>query len=201
MKILLTGANGAIGSSLKKLLPFNVAARSHHELDITDKDAIAKAIDEVRPDLIINSAVIKNPLSEEKKELACQVNVIGVKNLCETGIKLLQISSVVVLRPKDWYSVTKLAAESLIDANKHLIIRLSFPHNDVLLAKAVVNLIDKTGVYNLWELQCPYLKNRIIIFLRKVLLKLQTEPGGISRLGFGFIKRKVLPILKANKQK
>ena len=190
MKILLTGANGRIGSSLIKLLPFDLSAYSRQDLDITDKAAVAKIVNEIKPDAIINCAGIINPRCEENKELAFRVNVTGVENLCDTGVRLVQISSWVVLNPKDWYGITKCAAEYLIDPKKHVILRLAFPHDDMALADAIVKLIDKPGIYNLWELKAPYLKTRLILFLKKLSLKLMTEPGSLLEITARIIKKK-----------
>lgn len=56
---LVTGAGGALGRDLMALLRNAnepVTGLDHHELDITDGDAVGRALDAVNPDVVVNAA-------------------------------------------------------------------------------------------------------------------------------------------------
>ncbi len=57
-KILLTGSNGQVGQDLQKtLVPIGeVIATNRQQLDLTSPDNIRKVIQEIQPDIIVNSA-------------------------------------------------------------------------------------------------------------------------------------------------
>ena len=58
MKVLLTGAAGQVGSEVARLRDegFDVRAFDREGLDIADADAVARRLDEVAPDLLVNCA-------------------------------------------------------------------------------------------------------------------------------------------------
>ena len=103
-KVLLTGASGAVGSEVLTLLVQNIKDyevvtydrpsplaskrlapfEPHIAMvwgDITDKDSLAKACQDI--DVCIHLAAIIPPLSDEKPELAYQVNAQGTACLVE----------------------------------------------------------------------------------------------------------------------
>ncbi|HEY4504491.1 MAG TPA: sugar nucleotide-binding protein [Candidatus Paceibacterota bacterium] len=183
MKVLLTGAGGVIGRRLTELLPYDIVPCSHARLDITDQNAVRKIVAEVKPDMIINCAAVLKPISEEDPELAFRVNVQGVQNLLDTGVKLFHFSSHTALDPTNWYGMTKRAAEYLIDKNKNVILRLPCVNvgqprytSDVFIddiARMIISLSDKTGLYNAWDLSSNYFKEKAIRLLERILRKLR----------------------------
>ncbi|MFC7526282.1 dTDP-4-dehydrorhamnose reductase [Parapedobacter sp. GCM10030251] len=102
MKILITGANGQLGSELKDL------GRSYPQSNFifTDRtefplDAVAGTftrLDDIRPDIIINAAAYTAvDVAEEERELADKVNHLSVAQMahwCESNqAKLLHVST------------------------------------------------------------------------------------------------------------
>ncbi|HEY2984888.1 MAG TPA: sugar nucleotide-binding protein, partial [Jatrophihabitantaceae bacterium] len=57
MRWLITGAAGQLGTDLRRALRGeDVLALRHSELDIADSAAVAKAVADVAPDVVVNAA-------------------------------------------------------------------------------------------------------------------------------------------------
>ena len=131
MKILITGASGDLGNSLKKVFPDSFAP-SHRELDVTSTKDIEKVIFDFKPQVLIHAAALVGIREcEENKELAWKTNVEGTQNITnalkklENDCYLIYISTACVFEgenekyytefdvpaPKNYYSLTKLAGE------------------------------------------------------------------------------------------
>jgi dTDP-4-dehydrorhamnose reductase len=148
-KILVTGANGQLGSELKKLskdIQFEFIFTDVNELDITDIQACTAFFDEVKPHFVINCAAYTAvDKAESDKGLAWKVNVDAVRNLaiscslCDSY--LIQISTDYVfdgkssipyverdlVRPQSEYGKSKAAAEvEALSYSKSLVIRTSW---------------------------------------------------------------------------
>ena len=86
MRILLTGKNGQIGGELNRILtPFGqVTATGRSDLDLADPSQIRRAVNQVKPDIIINAgAYTAVDKAESDAELAKQINGIAPKILAE----------------------------------------------------------------------------------------------------------------------
>ena len=135
--IALFGAAGQLGSDLVKLAgPREVIAVTG--VDITDERAVREVIGRTRPDIILNTAAYVDVEGcETDRDRAFAVNAFGVRNLVETGVRLVQISTDYVFdgdatrpyreddrpEPINVYGESKLAGE--VFAHGHLIVRSS----------------------------------------------------------------------------
>lgn len=100
-KVLITGANGQLGSRLSELtLPIaaEMVVCDRSELDLTDAASIERAIGNHRPNVVINAAAYTAvDRAEEEAELAHAVNASGVASLAQTcaanGVDLIHVST------------------------------------------------------------------------------------------------------------
>ena len=112
-KILITGANGQLGTELVRCLQrkytelgtaslfesdYEFCAVDVAELDITDRKAVETFVSDGGYTVIINCAAFTNVnLCEEKEALADQVNRVGAENLAiaagKLGSKLVHVST------------------------------------------------------------------------------------------------------------
>ena len=87
-KVLLIGADGMLGGELKQRLEdkYEVYGTTIETLDITDKEAVLKKVQDVRPYFIINCAAYTNVDGcEVNEDLAMQVNGQAVGNIAESA--------------------------------------------------------------------------------------------------------------------
>jgi dTDP-4-dehydrorhamnose reductase len=131
-RVLVTGGSGQLASDLEALLGGECAfeARSHAELDITDKDALAQAFEQAQPDVVFNCAAFHNvEVCEREEQQSFAVNATAVKRmaeLCEEhGTRLVHLSTNYVFdgvaaapygeadapSPQSIYALSKLAGE------------------------------------------------------------------------------------------
>jgi dTDP-4-dehydrorhamnose reductase len=83
MKVLITGANGQLGTDLQlvlreghELFPFDL------DLDITDASAVDEKLGQLRPDVVVHAAAYTDvDGAESHPELAFQVNALGTQNV------------------------------------------------------------------------------------------------------------------------
>lgn len=146
-KILITGAEGQIGSEMipylskifgsDRIIPSDVRAGTRDSrfifLDVTDNEQLNLAIEKYNVDTIFHLAAILSASGEKNPELAYRVNVSGLYNVLNAGIKhkvgLVMVPSSVgvfgpdtpkenvqietITRPITIYGVSKLIAEQL----------------------------------------------------------------------------------------
>ena len=97
MKILVTGANGQLGMSLRELLPEAVFT-DVEELDVTDLEAVRARVKAEGIDTLVNCAGYTNvDAAEDNEALAEKLNAEAVENLAvamkEAGGLLVHIST------------------------------------------------------------------------------------------------------------
>lgn len=100
MKVLVTGVKGQLGRALIKSAPANwqCEAFDRTTLDLSDNAAIARAVESVAPDLIINAAAYTAvDRAENDREAAEAVNAGApaafAKALAGSGARLVQVST------------------------------------------------------------------------------------------------------------
>ena len=87
-RFLITGANGKVGYCLTQQLKdkHEILAVDRNELDITDQSAVKNAVENFRPDVIINAAAHTAVDSAETEvELSEAINVKGPQYLAEAA--------------------------------------------------------------------------------------------------------------------
>jgi len=136
--VLITGAGGSIGSEIARQCDrFGAASLiliDHSEynlyqigealphadqrlLDVTNKEAVMKLLDEIRPQIIIHAAAYKHvPICEHNPEAAVWNNVVGTINVIDGSIaygvkKLVVISTDKAVRPTSIMGATKRVTE------------------------------------------------------------------------------------------
>ena len=149
-RILITGANGQLGSSFYNLLHHKYEIintsrslnnlRSCIYLDITNPIVCKEVISLIKPDIILNFAALTSvDYCERYPELANEVNVVGLENLLTNFKKtIIHISSDYVFdgnngpysendstNPINVYGMSKLRSEEILLSNSEnsLIIR------------------------------------------------------------------------------
>ncbi len=100
MRVLLTGANGQLGQSLRQYIPTDwvVLPADKIFLDITNQSNVNRVISSFKPDVIINAAAFTSvDEAEVSIELAEQVNFLGAKYIAKAaknnGIRLIHVST------------------------------------------------------------------------------------------------------------
>jgi len=139
MKVLLIGANGQLGNDLVKVFRTAgdvVAPFTHAQLDVCSEAQIAKAMGEVEPDVVLNTAAYHRVDECEKQSaLAFQVNGTAVMYLAQAckaaGVTLVHYSTDYVFggyekgsaydesdlpAPVNVYGTSKVVGEHLIAA-------------------------------------------------------------------------------------
>ena len=99
MKVLVTGANGQLGTDLCKVLhDFEVIPLTHKDIEIGDMGSVKRVFNKYRPDVIINTAAyVRVDDCETEQDKAFLVNALGARNVAVVaqglGAKLIHIST------------------------------------------------------------------------------------------------------------
>jgi dTDP-4-dehydrorhamnose reductase len=152
LRLLVTGSTGQIGWQLQRTLaPLGeVIAFTRTQLDLADREAAARLVRELAPDVVVNAAAYTAvDKAESEPELAHTVNAIApgriAEELARTGGLFVHYSTDYVFDgtkagpykeddptgPLNVYGQTKLAGEQLIAASgcAHLILRTTWVYD------------------------------------------------------------------------
>lgn len=124
-RILITGANGSIGSTLTELLsevngdvlPTDVEGGLPY-LDVTDFNSVYGIISKFQPTVIVNLAGLKYaPRGEHETWKTVSINTIGTKNLLDGApahCRMILASTCKSCNPEVVYGASKLIAERMV---------------------------------------------------------------------------------------
>lgn len=151
MTILITGANGQLGTELRYLLDeknIPYVATDMEEMDITDSIMVTRVFQEAKPTFVFHCAAYTavDPAEDEGKELNWKINVDGTRNVAQAaedmGATLVYISTDYVfdgtstgeypvdapVNPKNQYGIAKLEGEKAVQeiCSKYYIVRTSW---------------------------------------------------------------------------
>jgi dTDP-4-dehydrorhamnose reductase len=99
VRILITGAGGQLGRELMEVLASHeLHGRDHRALDIANREAVVRTVEQVRPSWVINAAAYNDvDGAEAATELAFAVNAAGPGYLAEAaarvGAEMVHIST------------------------------------------------------------------------------------------------------------
>jgi dTDP-4-dehydrorhamnose reductase len=150
MKVLVTGANGQLGTDLCRALhDFDVIPLTHAEIELTDINSVKTTFQKHSPDVVINTAAyVRVDDAETEREKAFSINALGALNVAAAAqqiqARLVHVSTDYVFGgeadrrtlpyiefdlpfPPNAYGKSKLAGERFVQGlgNKYLIIRTS----------------------------------------------------------------------------
>src|SRR3990167_7048861 len=138
-KIIVTGAEGLLGTELKRYLDF--IPLTFKNCDVTDYDQVGKIFTKINPDITLHLAAISTVIEAAKNpKEAYRVNVEGTENVALWSKHLIYISTDYVFDgkkgnyrendipfPQTILGITKLLGEERTRwADKYTIIRTSF---------------------------------------------------------------------------
>jgi dTDP-4-dehydrorhamnose reductase len=153
MKVLVTGANGQLGSELKTLAnkhnDIDFIFADINELDITDKNQVSNLIQSLKPNFLVNCAAYTAVDNAEKNaEEAFKVNAVGPQNLAEAarkaGVNLIHISTDYVFNGMSWIPYTEdcpTTPQSVYGESKH-------KGEEMVLASGVGMVIRTSWLYS-----------------------------------------------------
>lgn len=153
-KIVITGADGLIGSRIIELLKdkYQFVPISQKNCDITSQAQVKETFGNLDCEIILHLAAYTNvDQAEKQSELAYKVNVTGTENIFQIcqykNVKLIHISTDFVFdgqakffneesqpNPISVYGKTKYQAEQIVK-NKAMVVRLAYPYRTSFEAK------------------------------------------------------------------
>lgn len=211
MRVLVAGRTGQLAIELLGRLPrdgHEVVALEAPELDLTDAASIARAVEEVAPDAIINAAAYTAvDKAESQRDLAFAVNATGAGLLAEAaaarGLPFVHVSTDYVFPgdggapyaedaptgPIGVYGETKLAGErAVLAANpRSIILRTAWvcsPHGNNFV-KTMLRLGQERETVSVVADQhgAPTFAADLADAIARILPRLATAPAGDEAFG------------------
>lgn len=149
MKVAVIGANGQLGNDVTQAFSAfddEVCSLTHVDIELSDIDSVSKRLEELRPELIVNTAAMHHvEKCEAAPDRAFAVNGLGAMNVAsvarDLGAALIHVSTDYVFdgakkspyteedapRPLNVYGNTKLAGEFFVRSitDRHFVMRTS----------------------------------------------------------------------------
>jgi dTDP-4-dehydrorhamnose reductase len=150
MKVLITGADGQLGTDLCRVLRnVEIIPCTRNDIEITDTKSVKSVFARHRPEVVINTAAyVRVDDCETEQDKAFAINALGTRNIAvacqESGARLVQISTDYVFGggpetrstpytefdipiPCSVYGESKLAGEKMVRhlCSRHFIVRIS----------------------------------------------------------------------------
>jgi dTDP-4-dehydrorhamnose reductase len=152
-RIVITGANGQLGSDLNALIrgEGDVIGLTRHNLDITNRPRVREQILQLEPQVVLHTAAFADvDACQGNESLAMRVNAEGTDNVAsacdEAGARLIYYSTDYVFdgakstayiesdlpNPQTVYGQSKLAGEQAVAATlaNHLIVRIGWVYGE-----------------------------------------------------------------------
>ena len=148
VKVLITGSAGQLGTDLvasAKRSGLEVVATSHSDLDITDRDQVARKFAQVTPAVVVHAAAwTAVDACESDPQKAIRINGDGTANVVnaarQVGARVIYISTDYVFdgtkstpyiesdlpNPQSVYGASKLAGEQAVDLSLDAVVRISW---------------------------------------------------------------------------
>lgn len=150
MKVLVTGANGQLGTDVVLALEkkgFDVKAAGRSEIDITNFSDVSEKINKFMPECVIHCAAYTNvDMAEEERNTCKLINVTGTENIAKAavsvGASIMYISSDYVF---DGTNNMPMEIDDKPNPDKYYILRTSwiFGENGKNFVKTMLNLSEK----------------------------------------------------------
>jgi len=165
MNILITGANGQLGRSLRRLggvSPHNYLFTDVAELDITDAAAVLRTVEERRIDVIVNCAAYTDvERAEEDEPTAELLNHKAAGNLAAaakaTGATLFHVSTDYVFDGTAHTPYTEDGTPSPLGA-----------YGRTKLARPAYSVLDKTKIKTTFQMDIPHWRESMIYCLKQI---------------------------------
>jgi FlaA1/EpsC-like NDP-sugar epimerase len=160
-RILITGANGSIGSALLGLV--DAIGTDVDTLDVRNEAAVAAALAEVNPEVVFHMAAAKSaPEGERDPMSALEINVIGTRNVlahAPAGSRVVTASTCKACEPETAYGASKLVAERVTLNAGGAVSRF-------------YNVVESSGnVFEIWE-QVPESEPLLVTPCRRYFISL-----------------------------
>ncbi|NVJ54188.1 MAG: NAD(P)-dependent oxidoreductase [Campylobacteraceae bacterium] len=176
MKVLITGANGMLGTNLMKLISYEAIGFTSKELDVSDSKKCIELLESKNPNIIIHTAAYTNVEDcEGNPKKAYKINTIGTQNLVNycinKDILFIYISSTGIygtkkenihynefdeVNPTTIHHKSKYEAEKIIQSHlcKYLILRTGWlfggdiQHNKNFVYKRYLEAKNNREIYS-----------------------------------------------------